>query len=93
MPPNTSLTTRALIVTLKSPVGGKTTAQIHEETGIFVRQINCIYARAIKRGFKPNCQPFILKDEWFEDAFRSGRPCNKLLGVIKEEPDAVAIPR
>ena len=43
MAPNTSLITRALIVILKSPVGGKTSAQIHEETGIFIRQINRIY--------------------------------------------------
>ena len=73
-PPNTSFTTRALIITLKSPVGGKTSAQIHEETGIFIRQINRIYARAIERGFEPNFRPFTLKDEWLEDAPRSGRP-------------------
>ena len=74
MPPNTSLPTRALIVTLKSPVGGKTTAQIHEETGISVQQINRIYARAISRGFDPNIRPFTLKEEWLKDAPRSGRP-------------------
>jgi len=74
MAPHNSITTRALIVTLRSPVGGKTSAQISEETGISVRQINRIYARAIERGFEPNCRPFLLKDEWLEDAPRSGRP-------------------
>ena len=82
MAPNTSLITRALIVTLKSPVGGKTSAQIHEETGISVRQINRIYARAIERGFEPNSRPFTLKDEWLEDAPRSGRP-------LKQTPENI----
>jgi len=68
MAPHNSLTTRALIVTLRSPVGGKTSAQISEETGISIRQINRIYARAIERGFEPNLRPFLLKDEWLEDA-------------------------
>ncbi|KAK0714517.1 hypothetical protein B0H67DRAFT_578355 [Lasiosphaeris hirsuta] len=77
MAPNTDIATRALIVTLKSPVGGKTSAQISEETGLSIRQINRIYARAIKRGFEPNHRPFILKDEWLEDASRSGRPSKK----------------
>ncbi|KAK4106672.1 hypothetical protein N658DRAFT_394778, partial [Parathielavia hyrcaniae] len=54
MAPNTDIATRALIVTLKSPFGGKTSAEISEETGISVRQINRIYARAIERGFEPN---------------------------------------
>jgi len=71
--PSTSLTTRALIVTLKSPVGGKTSAQIHQETGISIRQINRIYAQAIERGFELNFRPFTLKDKWLEDTPRSSR--------------------
>lgn len=74
MAPNTDIATRALIVTLRSPFGGKTSAQISEETGISVRQINRVYARAIERGFEPNHRPFVLRDEWLEDAPRSGRP-------------------
>jgi transposase len=74
MAPNTDIATRALIVTLKSPIGGKTSAEIAEKTGISVRQVNRIYARAIERGFEPNHLPFTLRDEWLEDASRSGRP-------------------
>jgi transposase len=74
MAPNTDIATRALVVTLKSPIGGLTTAEISEETGISPRQVNRIYARAIERGFDPNHRPFTLKDEWLEDAPRSGRP-------------------
>jgi transposase len=74
MAPNTSLSTRALIVTLKSPIGGKTTAEVAEKTGVSARQINRIYAQAIERGFDPNHMPFSLQDEWLEDAPRSGRP-------------------
>lgn len=82
MAPNTDIATRALIVTLRSPFGGKTSAQISEETGISIRQINRIYARAIERGFEPNHRPFILRDEWLEDAPRSGRPS-------KQTPEAI----
>jgi len=74
MAPNTDLATRALIVTLKSPIGGKTTSQISAFTGISTRQVNRIYARACERGFDPNELPLVLKDEWLEDAPRSGRP-------------------
>jgi transposase len=82
MAPHTDIATRALIVTLRSPFGGKTSAQISEETGISIRQINRIYARAIERGFEPNYRPFILKDEWLEDAPRSGRPSKQTPEVI-----------
>lgn len=74
MAPNTSLLTRALIVTLKSLIGAKTTAEVAEKTGVSARQINRIYARAIERGFDPNHMPFSLEDKWLEDAPRSGRP-------------------
>ncbi|KAJ4304361.1 hypothetical protein N0V88_001974 [Collariella sp. IMI 366227] len=84
MAPNTDIATRALIVTLRSPFGGKTSAQISEETGISVRQINRIYARAIERGFEPNHRPFILRDEWLEDAPRAGRPSKQTPEVIEK---------
>jgi hypothetical protein len=74
MAPNNDIATRALIVTLKSPYGGKTSVEIAEKTGISIRQINRTYARAIERGFDPNHIPFTLRDEWLEDAPRAGRP-------------------
>lgn len=74
MPPSTDITTRALVVTLKSPSGGKTTTEIAEITGISTRQVNGIYARAIERGFDPNHRPLTLRDEYLRDAPRSGRP-------------------
>jgi hypothetical protein len=54
MAPNTDISTRALIVALKSPTRGKTTAEVAEKTGLTTRQVNKIYARAIERGFDPN---------------------------------------
>ncbi|KAH6890025.1 hypothetical protein B0T10DRAFT_561574 [Thelonectria olida] len=70
----TDVATRALIVTLKSSLGGKTTAEIAEITGISTRTINSIYARAIERGFNPNHRPLTLRDEYLRDAGRAGRP-------------------
>ncbi len=84
MAPNTDLVTRALVVSLRSPFGGKTSAQISDQTGISVRQVNRIYARAIERGFEPNHQPFILKSEWLEDAPRSGRPLKQTPEVTEK---------
>ncbi len=74
MAPNTDIATRAVVVTLKSPIGGQTSVEVAEKTGLSVRQVNRIYARAIERGFDPNHRPFLLKNEWLEDAARSGRP-------------------
>jgi transposase len=79
----TDLATRALIVTLKAPCAGKSTAEISAITGISTRTINSIYARAIERGFEPNSVPLVIRDEWLQDASRSGRPTKKT--EIKEE--------
>ena len=68
------ISTRALVVTLKSPLGGKTTAQVVAITGLPTRTVNSIYARAIERGFDPNAVPLVLKDEYLQDAPRAGRP-------------------
>ncbi|RKK19273.1 hypothetical protein BFJ66_g17761 [Fusarium oxysporum f. sp. cepae] len=74
----TDIATRALVVTLKAPSGGaKTTAEISALTGLAVRTINSIYARAIHRGFEPNETPLRLINEWLEDAPRSGRPTKR----------------
>ena len=74
MAQNTDIATRALIVTLKSPLVGMKTADVVEKVGCSARQVQRIYARAISRGFDPNETPFVLKDEWLQDAPRSGRP-------------------
>jgi hypothetical protein len=71
MASNTSLSTRALVVTLKSPVVGKTSPEVAEITGLSVRVVNKIYATAIEHGFDPNHRPFTLGDEWLEDENRS----------------------
>ncbi|KAL6399550.1 hypothetical protein AUP68_18099 [Ilyonectria robusta] len=47
MPEKTDIATRVLVVILKSPSGGKTTAEITEITGLLIRTINSIYAQAV----------------------------------------------
>ncbi|KAJ4155561.1 hypothetical protein LMH87_000800 [Akanthomyces muscarius] len=74
-PPNLlDIATRALVVTLKAPCSGKTSTEVAGLAGISSRQVDRIYARAIKRGFDPNLRPIIIKDAYLEDAPRSGRP-------------------
>lgn len=69
------ISTRAVVVVLKSPLVGKTTAEVQQAiTGLSKSTVNSIYARAIERGFEPSLKPLILKDEYLEDAPRSGRP-------------------
>ncbi|KAI1437849.1 hypothetical protein GGR50DRAFT_691876 [Xylaria sp. CBS 124048] len=89
MAKETSISTRATIVALKSPVGGKTSAEIAKITGVSVSQINRIYSKAIERGFDPDRLPFTLCDEWLQDAPRSGRPTKEARQnkeVITEPP-------
>ena len=61
----TDIATRALIVALKSPFGGKLTNKIYKKTGVKKRTINDIYARAIQRGFDPNLLFLIIKNKFF----------------------------
>jgi hypothetical protein len=68
------ISTRALVVALKSPAVGKTTAQVVSITSLSKRTVDSIYARAIQRGFDPNAVPLVIKDEYLQDAPRSGRP-------------------
>ncbi|KAL6402750.1 hypothetical protein AUP68_14086 [Ilyonectria robusta] len=72
--PRTDIATRALVVSLKSPTGGKTTSEVAGITGLSPRTINEIYSRAISRGFDPNLRPMILHDEYLHNAPASGRP-------------------
>jgi hypothetical protein len=74
MAPNTDVATRSFVVALKSPAGGKTSKEVEEITGIQRRTIDAIYSRAVQRGFKPDLQPIVIKDEFLQDALRSGRP-------------------
>jgi hypothetical protein len=73
MAPNTDIATRAMVVSLKAPCSSKTTAEVAGITGLSNRQVNRIYARAIERGFDPNQRPLSIRDEYLEDAPRSGR--------------------
>lgn len=88
MAPNTDLPTRAAIVTLKSPFGGKSTAQISAITGIPQRTINEIYRRACQRGFDPNASVIKILPEYLEDAPRAGRP-RKREAVQEATPEKV----
>jgi len=74
MAQNTDIATRAIIVTLKSPLVGMKTSDVVKKLGCSARQVQRIYGRAIERGFDPNETPFVLKDKWLQDAPRSGRP-------------------
>ena len=71
---NTDIATRVFAVSLKAPYSGKTTAEVATITGLLKSVINKIYARAIARGFDPNKKPLIMRNCYFEDAPRSGRP-------------------
>ncbi|EDN06635.1 predicted protein [Histoplasma mississippiense (nom. inval.)] len=74
MAPNTDIATRALVVALKSPYIAKTTTEIMNITNLSARQINRIYARAFERGFNPDLLYLTIRDEFLQDAPRSGRP-------------------
>ncbi|RMZ70793.1 Transposable element Tcb2 transposase [Pyrenophora seminiperda CCB06] len=71
---NTDIPTRAIIVALKSPFGGKSSIQISEITGVSPRTVNSIYTRAISRGFEPNAATLKVLPEHLVDVPRSGRP-------------------
>jgi transposase len=63
--------TRAQVVTLKG--WGATNEQITAKTGVPERTIRSIYTRAKERGFDPNSNLPIVKDNHVADAPRSGR--------------------
>ena len=69
----TDIVTRALVVTLKLPLGGRTTVEIAEKTGLNPRTINRIYTKAIERRFDLNQLPLIIKDEYLKDILHSRR--------------------
>ena len=51
---NTDIATRALVVSLKSPCYGKSTAEVVAFTGLPKSTVNKIYAQAVSRGFNPD---------------------------------------
>ncbi|KAH8836250.1 hypothetical protein DCS_00990 [Drechmeria coniospora] len=70
------IATRASIVCLKA-CSGKTSAEIAAILGVSVRQVNRVYARAIERGFDPKQRPLSIRNNYVQDAPKSGRPSNK----------------
>lgn len=73
---------RACAVLLKSPRFGWSSTAIsdlfgNDESGkrkFPPATINAIYRRTVKRGFDPTSSTMVMKDEWFADGPRSGRP-------------------
>jgi hypothetical protein len=75
--PNVETSMRAVIVFMKSPIGGSHSAgDIKKKLQIDIspQAINAIYRRAIDRGLDVESQTFILKDEMVEEKQRTGRP-------------------
>ena len=68
------LATRAQVVALKEV--GFTKKQILEITGVSERQVVLYYSTALSRGYNP-ARSKVLKDEYFVDASRSGRPLKR----------------
>jgi transposase len=79
----TDIATRAIIIALKSLVGGKTTAKLVKKLGLLKSTINSIYARVIERGFDPNYQPLKIRDKILKDSPRPSRP-KKQIDEVKE---------
>jgi hypothetical protein len=67
------ISTRAYIVALKA-TSRLSSREISSLTGILTRMIDRIYAKAIECGFELNASQLMIKDSYFEDAARSGRP-------------------
>lgn len=82
MPPNSDPIQRAVVVALRSPHGGKTTKEISQITGLPVRSINRIYARAVEAGFEPNDKALVILPDHVIDKPRSGRPKKQTAAAI-----------
>ncbi|KAK5998492.1 hypothetical protein PT974_00871 [Cladobotryum mycophilum] len=78
---HTDIATRAVVVGLKASAG-KSSAEVSAATGLSVRQVDRIYARAIARGFDPGLKPMKIADAFVIDAPRSGRPKKQTQAVI-----------
>ncbi|CAI0645621.1 unnamed protein product [Colletotrichum noveboracense] len=82
MPPNSDPIQRAVVIALRSPHGGKTTKEISQITGLPVRSINRIYARAVEAGFEPNEKALVILPDHVIDKPRSGRPKKQTAAAI-----------
>jgi transposase len=71
-----NVATRVQAVTLRI-IADKGYHEIEEQTGINKNTLRRIINRAIERGLDPKERPTRWKDDWFEDAPRSGRPSKK----------------
>lgn len=69
--PQYDIATRAQVVALKEV--GLSKEKITNITGVSRRQIQYLYAHALERGYNPAVSK-VLKDEYFVDAPRAGRP-------------------
>ncbi|KAH6606052.1 hypothetical protein Trco_005205 [Trichoderma cornu-damae] len=76
------IATRAVVVGLKA-LTGWSSADIALPLGISVRQVNRIYARAIKAGFDPSVRPLQMSNGLFADLPRTGRP-SKLTAEVRD---------
>jgi transposase len=72
MAPTQDIATRAFVLGLKCC--GTSTTEAASISGVSIRQVNRIYARALKRGFDPSCRPVNIKDDFVKDEPRPGRP-------------------
>ncbi|OHW89545.1 hypothetical protein CSPAE12_11872, partial [Colletotrichum incanum] len=66
--------TRAVILALRSRLGGKTADEVAQGLGIPKRTVNNILLRAKKHGFDPTAATFTLRPEYINDAPQPGRP-------------------
>lgn len=89
MPQHTDVATRAFVVSLKAPCCGKSSVEVGYLSGQSIRQVDRIYARAIKNGFDPNSLPLNLRDDHLKDAPRSGRPKKVTEGADKVQDEGI----
>ncbi|CAF3446266.1 unnamed protein product [Fusarium graminearum] len=86
---HTDVATRAFVVSLKAPCCGKSSVEVGYLSGQSIRQVDRIYARAIKNGFDPNSLPLNLRDDHLKDAPRSGRPKKVTEGADKVQDEGI----
>ena len=67
------IATRAMVLTLKSPLTPLSTLDTAKKTGVPKPTIHNIYKRALERGYDPNAVPFLIKDDYLKRSPGSGR--------------------
>lgn len=89
IPQHTDITTHAFIISLKAPCCGKSSAEVAYLSGQSIRQVDRIYARAIKNGFDPTTLLLNLRDDHLKDAPRSRRPKKATEGADKVQDEGI----